>query len=84
MSTQAISNILRIGWIVIALLALFTIIEFIVAITTNGEILLVLLTVLAVIKAGLIVQYFMHFGQLWIQVVEIWNGIISTTNDEDY
>jgi heme/copper-type cytochrome/quinol oxidase subunit 4 len=83
MSNQSISSTLRTGWIVIALLAVFTIIEFIVAITTDGAVLIVLLTVIAVIKAGLIIQYFMHFGQLWVQLVDIWNGIMSATDGED-
>lgn len=52
----------RTGLTVFAILAVFTIIEYIVAITLTGT--LPYLTVIALIKAGLIVVYFMHIKQL--------------------
>ena len=55
---------LRLGWIVIGALAVFTGIEYWVAVTLRSNLLL-LLSVIALIKAWLIVQYFMHVGQLW-------------------
>ncbi len=54
---------LRLGWIVIGILAVLTAVEFWVAIAINSA--LLYLAVLALAKAGLIVQYFMHVNQLW-------------------
>ena len=83
MSTDSISKTLRTGWVVIVLLFVLTLLEFAVAITMYDAPLITGLSILAVLKGALIVQYFMHFGQLWNQITAIWDGITSTTNDED-
>ncbi len=54
------------GLIVIALLALLTVLEFVVAIAIDDSLGLVLaLTPFALIKAGLIFWFFMHVYKLW-------------------
>jgi cytochrome c oxidase subunit IV len=83
MSTDSISKTLRTGWVVIALLFVLTLLEFAVAMTLYDAPLITGLSILAVAKSALIVQYFMHFGQLWNQITVIWNGITSTTSNED-
>lgn len=55
---------LRLGWIVIGALAVLTVVEYWIAISVHSTA-LPYLTVIAVIKAGLIIQYFMHVAQLW-------------------
>lgn len=53
---------MRQGNIVIAVLALLTIVEFVVAILQGTA---VFLFIIALIKAALVVQYFMHVYRLW-------------------
>lgn len=55
---------LRLGWIVIGGLALLTAIEYWVAVSIHSNP-LPYLAVIALVKAWLIVQYFMHVAQLW-------------------
>lgn len=78
----------RRGLKVIGSLAVFTVIEFIVAIAMDGGIwLATILGIVALIKAGLIIQYFMHLHQLWDWVSETWDAMLygdepeSETND---
>lgn len=52
----------RLGWITLVILAVLTIGEFIVSIYLGS---LVLLFIVAVIKAAVIVQNFMHITRLW-------------------
>lgn len=52
----------RLGYITLGILAVLTIIEFIVAIYLNS---LVLLFIIALVKAAVIVQNFMHIARLW-------------------
>ena len=52
----------RLGLITLGILAVLTIIEFIVAIYLNS---LVLLFIIALVKAAVIVQNFMHIARLW-------------------
>ena len=54
---------LRIGWLVFLALAILTVVEFIVAITVDSN--LPILVVFALLKAGLIAYYFMHLLKLW-------------------
>lgn len=54
----------RLGAAVIAGLALLTALEYAVAVSIHSST-LPYLVVIALIKAGLIVYYFMHIGQLW-------------------
>lgn len=52
----------RLGLITLAMLAVLTIIEFFVAVYVQS---LVLLFIIAVVKAAIIVQNFMHIARLW-------------------
>ena len=52
----------RLGWITLIILAVLTIIEFIVAVYMGA---LVLLFIIALLKAAVIVQNFMHIARLW-------------------
>ncbi len=55
---------MRRGLVVIVILAVLTVIEFIIAISLDtGR--FGLLTVIALIKAWFILDYFMHISQLW-------------------
>lgn len=53
----------RIGWMVFWALAVLTAVEYIAAVTIERNV--PVLVVLAVVKAGLIVWYFMHLIALW-------------------
>jgi heme/copper-type cytochrome/quinol oxidase subunit 4 len=53
----------RIGLYVLIALVVFEILDFVTARLTNGSVLLLL--VLAAINAAVIVQYFMHIGELF-------------------
>lgn len=53
----------RRGWIVFAVLAVLTIIEFIISLALSNP--WPLLTVVALAKAGLIIAYFMRLGNIW-------------------
>ena len=80
---NSIGQLLRIGWIVIAALFVLTILEFAVAIALSGPIQLSLLLLIGLIKGGFIVQYFMHFGQIWKFIVEsFWAVLISPEKEE--
>ena len=52
----------RRGWIIFIVLLLLTAVEFVVGVTMNS---IALLLVIALIKAALIVYYFMHIYRLW-------------------
>lgn len=52
----------RLGLITLGILGILTIFEFIVAIYLNS---LVLLFIIALVKAAVIVQNFMHIARLW-------------------
>lgn len=54
---------MRTGWIVIGALAVLTAVEF--WLSTAVESALGFLVVTAIAKAALIVNYFMHLGQVW-------------------
>ncbi len=51
------------GWVVFIGLAVLTIVEYLLAITIDAN--LPILIVLAIAKAVLIVHYFMHVARLW-------------------
>lgn len=53
----------RQGILVFILLAVLTIVEFFVSAWTDGSV--VLLMIIAVLKAGIIAQFFMHIYRLW-------------------
>lgn len=55
---------LRLGWIVIGGLAVLTAVEYVIAVAIHSNV-LPFLAVIALVKAWLIVQYFMHVAQLW-------------------
>ncbi len=54
---------LRIGWLVFLALAILTVVEFVVAVTVTSN--LPILVVFALMKAGLIMRYFMHLLKIW-------------------
>ncbi len=54
---------LRTGWVVFFWLAVLTVVEFIVAVTVTSN--LPILVVFALMKAGLIMHYFMHLLRVW-------------------
>lgn len=54
---------LRLGWLVALGLAVATVVEYVVAVELARP--LVPLAIVALIKAWLIVTYFMHITQLW-------------------
>ncbi len=81
---KTLQETLKTGWIVIGALAVMTGVEFVVAVAIDDTtILFTLLLVAALVKAWLIIQYFMHFGQLWGHISELWNGIISDDPEAD-
>jgi len=53
----------KVGWVVGAVLAALTIVEYFVAVGVEGN--LVWLGLIGVAKAWLILKYFMHVGQVW-------------------
>ncbi len=81
---KTIQDSLKLGWVVIGVLAIFTIAEYIVAVAIDDKVLLFsLLLVVALIKAWLIIQYFMHFGQLWQHVSDAWYGMLHDDPEAD-
>jgi heme/copper-type cytochrome/quinol oxidase subunit 4 len=52
----------RLGFLVLAALAVLTVVEYLVGVTWSS---ITLLLVLGLFKAGLIVQYFMHVARIW-------------------
>ena len=73
----------RRGLNVIGALAVLTVLEFIVAVAMDGgNWLATILGVVAAIKAALIIQYFMHFHQMWDWVSETWGAIITGEDSE--
>lgn len=54
---------MRLGWIIFAALAALTLVEFLVGAYIQPATPYLIIT--AIIKAGLIVYYFMHIAQLW-------------------
>ena len=71
------------GYKVIVALAVFTAIEFAVAVSMSGYGAFAILLALAIVKAALIADYFMHFKQLWIHVTEVWNAVVDPEADLD-
>ncbi|MFQ5341829.1 MAG: cytochrome C oxidase subunit IV family protein [Anaerolineae bacterium] len=55
---------LRLGWVVIGVLGVLTAVEYWIAVALYSAV-LPLLAVIGLVKAGLIVQYFMHVTHLW-------------------
>ena len=74
---------LRTGWVVIAILAVLTAIEFIFAVTLDDALQIATLSVVGVLKAGVIIQKFMHFSQLWEHIAEVWGNILYEPLEED-
>lgn len=81
---KTIQESLKTGWIVIGALAVMTTAEFIVAVAFEDTfILFTLLLIVGLLKAWLIIQYFMHFGQLWTHVSEAWYGMLHDDPEAD-
>ncbi len=53
----------RLGIITAIILAVLTILEYVVSVNLNGS--MVFLLLIALVKAGIIVQNFMHIARLW-------------------
>lgn len=61
-------SIFRTGYIVAVLLAVFTVVEYVFALNSLGvsdEVRIVGLSASAIVKAALILWFFMHFYRLW-------------------
>ncbi len=63
METSHRTRRLRTGWLVFAGLAVLTAIEYVLSLSLRPN--TPYLAVTALVKAGLIVAYFMHVAQLW-------------------
>jgi heme/copper-type cytochrome/quinol oxidase subunit 4 len=75
---------MRRGDVVLLALGVFTAAEFIAAIAMDGVSMLTVLAVLAAVKAALILNYFMHFHQLWEHAVQVWDSFwLDTSGDEE-
>ena len=83
MANRTFPEILRIGWVVITALMVLTAIEFAAAMAFEGILLIGALSLVALIKAQLIVNYFMHFRQLWDHITDIWRGVRFTREEEE-
>ncbi|MDP6667390.1 MAG: cytochrome C oxidase subunit IV family protein [Dehalococcoidia bacterium] len=79
---KTLQQTLKTGWVVIALLGVMTAVEFLIAVTLEDATLITLLLVIALAKSWLIIQYFMHFGQLWQHVSEAWYGMLGDDEDD--
>ena len=62
-SIPGMARALRTGWVVFLGLAVLTAVEFLVAVTVTTNLPAVL--VMALMKAGLIIYYFMHLLRIW-------------------
>jgi len=81
---KTIQETLKLGWVVIVILAIMTAAEYIVAVVIDDTaILFTLLLIVGLAKAWLIIQYFMHFGQLWEHVSDAWYGMLSDDPEGD-
>ena len=65
MEAGGLQSALHRGLVVIAVLAVLTAVEFAVPTALERAPALPILVFLALVKAGLIVHYFMHLAQLW-------------------
>ena len=80
---NTLQQTLKTGWVVIAILGIMTAIEFVIAVVTEDALLITLLLIIGLAKAWLIIQYFMHFGQLWAHVSDAWYGMVSDDDEDD-
>ena len=81
---KTLQQTLKTGWVVIAVLGVMTAVEFAIALAVdNDAVLFTLLLVIALAKAALIIQYFMHFGQLWQHVTDAWSGMLYDSTDDE-
>jgi cytochrome c oxidase subunit IV len=80
---QTASEALRRGDVVLAALAVFTAIEFAAAVAVEGNPLLAALAAVGLVKAALIVNYFMHFHQLWEHTARVWNAFLFPDTEHD-
>jgi cytochrome c oxidase subunit IV len=83
MTTNNFSKAIQTGWIVMSILFILTIIEFSVAIFLEGKLQIIGLFISGLLKAGLILQTFMHFGQLWENISNLWWGVVLTFEEKD-
>ncbi len=79
---KTLQQILKTGWVVIGILAVMTALEFAIALTLEDAALFTVLLVIGLAKAWLIVQYYMHFGQLWQHVSDAWYGMLNDSPED--
>lgn len=82
MAAETKSKALMRGNYVIVVLAVLTAIEFAIAVAMTGNLSATLLGIVALIKAALIIDYFMHFKQLWTFVAEVWYEMLDADPDD--
>ena len=70
------------GYYVIIVLAVFTAIEFVIAVGMSGNFAATLLGLVALIKAALIIDYFMHFKQLWEHIADFWYEMVDADPED--
>ncbi len=81
---KTLQQTLKTGWVVIVILGVMTAIEFLIALTVDDDFaLFTLLLVIALAKAWLIIQYFMHFGQLWAHMSDAWSGMLNDSPEDE-
>jgi cytochrome c oxidase subunit IV len=81
---KTLQQTLKPGWIGIGVLAVMTAAEYVVAVVVDDTTLLfALLLFVGLLKAWLIIQYFMHFGQLWVHISDLRDGILSNDPEAD-
>lgn len=71
------------GYYVIIVLAVFTAVEYVIAVAMEGNFAATLLGIVALIKAALIIDYFMHFKQLWVHIVDVWYEMLDADPDDE-
>ena len=67
----------RRGDVVIVSLGVLTAIEFVLAVSWSGNGAAAVLFAMALVKAALIINYFMHFKQLWAHIATVWQEIVD-------
>ncbi len=83
MSTNNLSKNLQKGWVVILALFILTMFEFAAAVFLEGKIQILGLFFSGLLKAIIILQSFMHIGQLSKNISNLWWGIVLTFEDEE-
>ena len=83
MSINNLSKNLQKGWIVILILFILTIFEYLVAVFLEDKLQILGLFFTGLLKAIIILQSFMHLGQLSKNISNLWWGIVLTFEEEE-